>query len=316
METVSIKPKSFWSKPEGTTGALVIGAIVVVGGYLLWSFLPALIILLQNAVYATILGIILFALIFMILDKRLRTIIWYFYKSIMRTITGLIIQLDPIKILETYIQSLQESMEKMNEHITTLAQEVTKLRNAVNKNKKDMENNLSYASEAKKHNNGKEAALSARQAERLRESNVRLIDLLAKLESVYNMLKRVYENAGYLLQDTENEVDIKKREYVSLKAGHSAFKAAMKVIKGDPDELEIFNMSMEAVSNDISNKIGEMERFMELSASAMTKVDIQNAVFEEQGFQLLEQWEKDSSILNDSGSSASSKSTSKYSSMF
>jgi hypothetical protein len=126
----------------------------------------------------------------------------------------------------------------------------------------------------------------------------------------------VFESAGYLLKDTENEVDIQKREYTAIKAGHSAFKSAMKVIKGDPDKMEIFNQTMEFLADDVSKKVGEMERFMELSVDALNKVDLENAVFEEKGFKLLEEWEKNNSVLNSSGPSASASVKEKYSKMF
>src|SRR3990172_7845300 len=135
-----ITPKSFWKKPEGTTGAFALALFLVGGGYLLWILLPTLIILLQNTIYAIILGVILLGIIYVILDRKVRILVWYLYKMAMRAITGLIITIDPIKILESYIEHLRDAMEKMNDHITELSQEVRKLRNVVDKNKNEMEN--------------------------------------------------------------------------------------------------------------------------------------------------------------------------------
>jgi hypothetical protein len=52
-------------------------------------------------------------------------------------------------------------------------------------------------------------------------------------------------------------------------------------------------MAMEAVADDVSNKVGEMERFMEMSSNFMDSVDLQNGVFEEEGMKMLEKWEKE-----------------------
>jgi hypothetical protein len=59
----------------------------------------------------------------------------------------------------------------------------------------------------------------------------------------------------------------------------------------------MFDMAMEAVAEDVANKVGEMERFMELSANFMDSVDLQNGVFEEEGLQMLEKWEKESTLM-------------------
>ncbi|MEM1357644.1 MAG: hypothetical protein AAGF89_05570, partial [Bacteroidota bacterium] len=58
-----------------------------------------------------------------------------------------------------------------------------------------------------------------------------------------------------------------------------------------------FDMAMENITEDVANKVGEMERFMEMSANFMDSVDLQNGVFEEEGMQMLEQWEKESTSL-------------------
>jgi len=39
--------------------------------------------------------------------------------------------------------------------------------------------------------------------------------------------------------------------------------------------------------------VGEMERFMELSANFMDSIDLQNGVYEERGLEMLEKWEKE-----------------------
>ncbi len=70
-------------------------------------------------------------------------------------------------------------------------------------------------------------------------------------------------------------------------------KSAMSVISGDPDKRAMFDMAMESITEDVANKVGEMERFMEMSSSFMDSVDLQNGIFEEEGLRMLEKWEKE-----------------------
>jgi hypothetical protein len=44
---------------------------------------------------------VLGAVIYMILDPKMRNLVWYMYKSVMRSITGMFVQIDPIGILTT-----------------------------------------------------------------------------------------------------------------------------------------------------------------------------------------------------------------------
>ncbi|NNF20524.1 MAG: hypothetical protein HKN67_01175, partial [Saprospiraceae bacterium] len=52
-----------------------------------------------------------------------------------------------------------------------------------------------------------------------------------------------------------------------------------------------------AIADDVSGKVAEMERFMEMSESFMDSIDLQNGIFEEKGMQMLEKWEKESTSL-------------------
>ena len=97
------KPKGFWSKPEGVTGTVVLAGLLIGGGAILYKYLPYLISLTQNMVYLAGMLLVLGAIIYMVLDPRMRTLIGYMYKSIMRWITGIFVTIDPIGILKNYI---------------------------------------------------------------------------------------------------------------------------------------------------------------------------------------------------------------------
>jgi hypothetical protein len=84
--TYNYQPKNFWKRPEGVTGAIGLSAIVFGGGYLLYKSLPYLISFTSNFLALAGMMLVLGAIIYMILDPKMRTLIWYFYKSIMRWI--------------------------------------------------------------------------------------------------------------------------------------------------------------------------------------------------------------------------------------
>ena len=78
-------------------------------------------------------------------------------------------------------------------------------------------------------------------------------------------------------------------------------RSARNIIAGDKDSRMMFDMALEAIADDVSGKVGEMERFMEMSANFMNSIDLQNGIFEEDGLRMLEEWEQKgvSSILGD-----------------
>lgn len=123
---------------------------------------------------------------------------------------------------------------------------------------------------------------------------MRLDTLYNKMEVLYRVLKRMYENSEVMMEDIKDQVELKEQERKAIHASNSAMRSAMSVIKGDKDKRAMFDEALEAVADDVSQKVGEMERFMEVSSSFMDSIDLQNGVFEEEGLEMLEKWEKES----------------------
>jgi phage shock protein A len=287
------KMKSFWKRPEGVTGAIVlIGLLVVIG-----IFSAQIIAFIQGLFTALITTIAFFVVVaivlYVILDPKFRTLIWYMYKSFMRWITSLFVQIDPIGILKSYIEYLYNNLKEMNEQIAKLKGQMSKLQRLIDDNKREMEENLKMAEQAKKKNNMELVAINTRQFGRLKETNNKYTNLLTKIELLYKVLSKIHKNSGYLIKDTENEVRMREQEQKAIRAGHSAMKSAMNIISGDPDRKMMFDMATEMIVEDVHNKIGEMERFIEVSGSFIDSIDLQNGVYEQAGLDLLEKMEKE-----------------------
>jgi hypothetical protein len=289
----NLTSKSFWQKPEGKAGMVGLAGIILGGGYLLYKALPYLISLTENILYLSLLLMGLGALIYVILDPKIRNLVFYIYKSVVRAITGAFIQIDPIGILRTYIGELKNNLKNMSAQLAIVKGQMQRLKILIEDNQRTIENNLKLASKAKESDKQAIMILKSRKAGRLKESNMRLDDLYKKLELLYRVLLKMYENSEIMLEDIEDQVMVKEQERKAIRASHSAMKSAMNIIAGNSDKREMFDQALEAIADDVSSKIGEMERFMEMSTNFMQSIDLQNGVFEEEGMQLLEKWEKE-----------------------
>lgn len=292
-----IKKKSFWTRPEGVTGAVVLGGLLLGGVWLVTSFIGAILAALSTTV-GLIVGLsILGLVIFMALDSKTRALTGFMYKSLMRWITGMFIKIDPISILKSYVDDLRNNLKKMNKQIYQLRGQMHRLKEMILNNKKEIKSNINLASKAKANEQKAQMILKSRKAGRLKESNVKLEDLYTKMEVLYRVLNKMHENSAILVEDVQDQVMVKEQERKAITAGNSAMKSAMAIIKGDTDKRALFDQALEAVADDVSQKVGEMERFMEMSEGFMQSVDLQNGVFEEEGLKMLEKWENESVSL-------------------
>ncbi len=297
MDAPNFKPKSFWQKPEGVTGLIFLAAIVLGGGYLIAANIGFLIGLAGNMLYLAGMLAVLGAVIYMVLDPKMRALVGYMYKSVMRSITGMFVQIDPVGILKNYVEDLKDNLRKMGKQIGNIRGQMRKLSTIMDDNNREIDKNMQLASVAKKQGKQNQIVLASRKAARLRESNAKYKTLHTKMSVMYRILDKMYKNSEILIEDTEDQVKVKEQERKAIRASHSAMKSAMSVISGDPDKRAMFDAAMENITDDVANKVGEMERFMEMSANFMDSIDLQNGMFEEQGLQMLEEWEKKSSLM-------------------
>lgn len=291
------KPKSFWKKPEGVVGAIFLIALLAGGGYLLMANMAAIVALFSNVLYLSLIIIALALIAYVILDPRMRNLIWYMYKSVMRKITGMFIQIDPIGILKSYVQDLENNLKKLSRQIGSLRGQMRRLQTLVEENEKEIESNMLLARKARETDQENQLLLASRKAARLKESNQKYEALHGKMTILYRVLSKMYSNSEILLEDTKDQVKLKEQERKAIRTSYSAMKNAMDIISGSGSKREMFDAALENIADDLANKVGEMEHFMEMSSSVMESVDLQSGVFEEQGLKMLEEWEKNSTIM-------------------
>ena len=289
--------KSFWSRPEGTTGALFLLGFFGLIGWTIFQYGEAILAFITQGIGIAVGLGVLGVIIYMILDPKTRTLFSYMYQSIMRKITSIFVTIDPIGILKNYISDLESNLKKMGKQIGALKGQMRNLKNMVSKNNKDIEDNLAIARKAKQMGNEKSMVLSTRKAARLEETNKKYVALHSRLKVLYRVLTKMYSNSEILLEDTKDQVRVKEQERKAIRASHSAMKSAMSIIKGDPDKRALFDQAMEGIAEDVANKVGEMERFMEMSSDFMNSIDLQNGIFEEKGMRMLEEYEKKSTLM-------------------
>lgn len=287
------KTKSFWKKPEGWTGRIFLTGIIGGGIFALYKALPYIITLLENTLYAVGLGAALFVIVVILSDKRFRTSMWYLYKTIMRKITGFIVQLNPIAILEAYVYDLKEKMNKIEEQLLSLKGQMGKVDRKILEKEGEIKKKYDLASAARKQGLPEmEVGMYATQAERLAEFHKKLTVIKSKMDVIYKVLNKMKDYSRLMIQSTEFEVEIKKEEFETMSKSHNIMKTAFNIIQGNDDKKLMFDEAMEFVLDDIGHKTGEMERMLEATTDFINTVDLENAVFEDRGMKFLEELDK------------------------
>jgi hypothetical protein len=278
---------------------MVFGAAAIVAGLFgLYHILPWIVTLLTNTLYTILLCMAIGGIIYVAADSRFRNLLSFAYKSVMRAITGVFITIDPIGIIKNYVDTLKKNLQNIQKQQANVRGQIELIKREIQANAGKVNQNVRIVQQAKK--DGKyamEAKLAARSTGRLEQTNVTYQQLMVKMEGLYRVLCKTEEAANFLIMDISEEITVKEKERKVILAGHSAIRSAMKIIKPEDDKKAIFDQTLEYMAEDVANKVGDIEHFMDISQSFLNSVDLQNGIFEEEGFEILEQWEKKDSVL-------------------
>jgi hypothetical protein len=298
MDTSKIK--SFWEKPEGNTGMIVLGTIIVGGGILILKNIEFLIALAQNTIYfGCLLGIII-AAVSLLMNNRFRFLCSSVFQSVMRGITSIWVAVDAIGILKNYLVEMTKKLRTIGGYITQLAGQVGKVGRDVETRKKKVEDYMRTAAAAKKRGDMETAGLQGNFAAREIEFIERRQASLDKMENTLEILKRMEGRLNILYQDTENQVQMLTDEYEAVKAAYKAMKGAESLISGD-EAKALYDQAAKYVTDDIGMKLGEMDRFMEQAKGSLTTMDLKQDVLNDKGLELLSNWEKTGILSYESG---------------
>lgn len=303
LQNNQAKTKSFWERPEGTTGMVAIGLGVVglwFGGNAILGLFNTAVAIVGQAITLTILGAILFALIMILTNARFQTLISYGFKSVMRKITGAFVEIDPIGIMKSYIEDLRVKREVMNTSIAKLKGQMTICENQVSLNEKEYRKQMDVMKVANERGNQSAVTVASRQAMRMEEQNKEtLLPILAQIRVHHQLLSKYWEVTGTVIDDLTNEVKARELQRKMMHESHSAMSMAKKILQGGTDQRELFDQAMEHVVNDYGMKMGDIENFINNSKSFVEGLDIQNGVYEEEAMRRLQAYEKnlDSIVL-------------------
>ena len=281
---------SSWTKPGGKLGMFV--AILLGGGVLmgLYKILPYLITLATNMITLAMLCGVLALILFIVTDKKIRMMFSVGYFMVMRAITGAIVELDPIAIVERRLLDMKKKIGEISKAMGDLNGLIRESESDILNKKKSLKTELLRVQEF--HTLGKrgDAQVSENQAVRLEDIIKRKQQRLVDSKSWYEVLSKLEEMAKLTVADTENEITIRKEEFESIKKQHKAFKSVMSVMSGDPDEMALFTQAMDYMSNDINAKLGEMEHVLNSTGGLLSQYSVDNGVASKQANELLERY--------------------------
>lgn len=283
---------SKWEKPGGTTGMICLGLItgaVLINITSIMNFIAAAC---ASTLSAIALAAVLSLVVYCIFDSRCRNIFSNIFFMIMRKIEGLIIDYDPISIVERKIKEMRNKIKEITTNMGNLKGLIDKSEKRIAEKKRQCDNDFKRLQKCHELGQNQDAVVFERSVARLTEviksSEARLI----QSKQWYNILGKLKHQAELTVKDAENEVNERVEEWEMIKQQHKAFTSIVGIINGKDDKFSMFTKAMDHMADDISQKLGEMSFIIDETGGLMSKIDLDNMVMSDKANQLLEQYNK------------------------
>ncbi len=280
------KLKSYWDRPGGKFGVLIgLGLLTVIGYYVL----PILTSVIWNTINFGIALVCLGIFLYIVTNRKLRLSLFYFYEILMKKLVGVVIEMDPFIIAEDYIVDMEKQREKVYDQSLEVDTQKEKINLKIREKTDEINKLMNKAKAAKEKGFTRELGNATRQIGRLEDYISQLNPIKGNLTNIGDYLNEVYKNSMYLIEDSKNELEVKKDLYKAVTSGNKALVSALKIFKGDPTKKLMVEQSMEFLKDDIAGKLASMKKAITHSADFMRSIDLDNATFEMEGLQMLEE---------------------------
>lgn len=254
--------------------------------------------------------IALAAVLFVVTSKTFLRGISLSWLQLMRKFYGLIVDIDPITVLQNAINKMVNKLEEVNTNVTKLESILVSMRKKYKEYKLTFENNvrkrdvlqkkmssvvdsidsLKYKAQLQLINNE-----ITRGDEQIRSQNERIVTS----EKYLDIMKKLQVAADFKVRDAQNELLYRKDEYEQAKAQQKAVSSITSILKGSLTPSMEEELALEKVSNTINTSIAEINRLIDGSNDILVNFELNNDInsvkaddivrmFESDGFSIFE----------------------------
>ncbi|WP_310395138.1 PspA/IM30 family protein [Hymenobacter sp.] len=281
-----------WQKPEKVAAWVFVALLAGMGVYYWGLIVPYLV----DIVFDTVkLGIGLgglFVLFLLATNKRIQAGLWYAGQRIFRTAAGLFVKTDPIGIMEDYISNTEKEARNMEEEVGHIEGANELVKRKMDTNRTQMQEYLSLADSALRQGEKDSADSYASRAAQLEDYNRRLQPMATTTNNVSLVMRQILKAALRQIDGSKFKVNLLKDEYALVKRTSSGMRAAMNILRGDPDKKYFFDLATDRVAQDMAQQLGQIKQAMRYSQEFVKEMDIQNGVMSEKGQRLLDKYQK------------------------
>jgi len=284
----NFSPKSFWSKPEGKPGMILMAALGLAGAYGLYLALPFLISLTENLILLGALVAVLVGAVALVMNGTVQTLAKNIFQSVCRGIATAYTTIDPIGILKNQLDDMRKAKGELDQTIQRFAGSDRSLRDNIAKKNAEIAQLMAQSQAAARMLATKTDELEreriALQKQTYEEKAGFLMGAVQQFQALETQTSDMLVKFRHWSQVSDAKIDrtamrveiFAEQRKVILDA-KKTLGVGMRLLKGDSEQLKLVDGAIEFLTEDASRTLGEIQEFNRFSDKMLTDIDIQDS---------------------------------------
>ena len=280
-------PKSFWKRPEGPFGMVILAALIGVGVYGFSLILPFLINMLTDTLHMAALAAILIAILWLVFNPTFRTAVSNLFQNGVRLFASWVVETDPIGILRNNLDDMKKAKYNLDQTLQRFAGSDERLQRSIAA-KSDEINNLGH--KAQKAQQMAAAATDPMEKERLGLEGQTFLEQAGMLMQGVKQLQALEDQTSKMLktfqhwsqiadskiQRTENKVNFLAEQRKMILDAKATLGMGQQLLRGNPEQLKMVDMALDYLEDDTSRTLGEIREFSRYTDKLLTDDQIES----------------------------------------
>jgi len=280
-------PKSFWKRPEGPFGMMVLAALIIAGAWGFYAILPFLITLLTDTLHMVVLAAILIAILWLVFNPTFRTAVSNLFQNTVRFFASWVVETDPIGILRNNLDDMKKAKYNLDQTLQRFAGSDERLQRSIAA-KSDEINGLGH--KAAKAEQMANAASDPMEKERLQLERQTFLEQAGMLMQGVKQLQALEDQTSKMLktfqhwsqisdskiQRTENKVNFLAEQRKMILDAKATLGMGQQLLRGNPDQLKMVDMALDYLEDDTSRTLGEIREFSRYTDKLLTDDQIES----------------------------------------
>lgn len=256
---------------------------------------PTILLAMQNIVYLTIGAVVIGLPALYCITNPL--VVWGFFKTLSWNFTKFLIKMDPLSVMDRYVEYLGKKLNGLGEAIETLTGKRDKLERKIDDLNDSVEKNNRFGKAALEQGKKAEAGTYGIKIQTDRSTLNLLMPLKQRADKNLELMQQLSENWATSIEQLKYQIAGKRAEYEIIKETYKGLKTAEDFVNSDSDAAKLYGQGVLELENQVTQKMGYIEEFERKSKSLMSNISIEKQANMDAGLTELQDYMQNGQLM-------------------